>query len=326
MYNTHTAHIENNKQKINEALRIIDLLGFARQQQNERSALTLLALLSLKPDTPWLSAKNPLMGITPMMDFFRVNYEKDYAPNSRETVRRQTVHQFLEAGLIVVNPDDPARPVNSGKTVYQIEQGALEMLRTFGTLDWTKNLNVYLSTRDTLKQRYSQARETHRIPVTVAPGKTITLSPGGQNVLVEKILSDFAEIYTQGGKVLYVGDTDNKFAYYDRDSLAQLGVSIELHGKMPDVIIHHVANNWLVLVEAVTSHGPIDGKRKDELKRLFRMSKAGLVLVTTFLTRDAMMGYLRDIAWETEVWVAEAPTHMIHFNGERFLGPYENSH
>jgi hypothetical protein len=257
-----------------------------------------------------------------MMDFFRDHYGRNYKPNTRETVRRQSVHQFLEAGLLVANPDGLDRPVNSPKAVYQIEQGTLELLHTYGTDEWDINLQTYLSSVETLKSRYAQEREMRRIPVTIAPGKSITLSPGGQNILIEQIISTFAPSYTPGGKVLYVGDTDNKFAYFDEVELAALGVSVELHGKMPDIILHHVERNWLVLVEAVTSHGPINGKRRDELKRLFQHSHAGLVFVTAFLTRKAMMEYLKDISWETEVWIADAPTHLIHFNGERFLGPY----
>jgi hypothetical protein len=94
---------------------------------------------------------------------------------------------------------------------------------------------------------------------------------------------------------------------------------------MPDVVIHHTEKGWLLLIEAVTSHGPIDPKRRGELKRLFGASKAGLVFVTAFLTRKAMLPYLDELSWETEVWVAESPTHMIHFNGKRFLGPYESA-
>jgi adenine-specific DNA-methyltransferase len=311
--------------KIEEALSIIKDLGFLRAQQNERSALTLLALLNLKPDTPWSQAENPLCGITPMMDFFREQYQRDYKPNTRETVRRQTVHQFLEAGLIEANPDQPDRPINSPKAVYRIEQGALELLRTFGTPEWQQNLVAYLSSIETLQKRYAKEREMHRIPVTLAPDQVISLSPGGQNILVEKIIHEFAERYTPGGKVLYVGDTDEKFAYFDREGLEELGVHLETHGKMPDVIIHYTEKNWLILIEAVTSHGPIDGKRKDELERLFANPHAGLAFVTTFLSRVAMLQYMKEIAWETDVWIAEAPTHLIHFNGERYLGPYEKN-
>lgn len=311
------------KERIEEALTVLRDLGFPRRQLNERSALTLLALLDLRPDTPWSEAGEPLRGITQLMDFFAKHYGKRYAPNTRETVRRQTVHQYLEAGLIVANPDDPSRPTNSGKTVYQIETGALKLLRDFGGKGWEKQLETYLSSRETLRQRYAQERRMKRIPVTLGPDKTITLSPGGQNVLVEKILSEFCPRYTPGGRPVYVGDTDEKWAYFDEELLSSLGVRIEAHGKMPDVVVYHVERNWLVLVEAVTSHGPVDPKRRNELKTLFRDCSAGLVFVTAFLTRKVMMKYLNEIAWETEVWVAEAPDHMIHFNGERFLGPYE---
>ena len=128
--------------------------------------------------------------------------------------------------------------------------------------------------------------------------------------------------FTPGGKVIYVGDTETKYAYFESEALSELGVELEKHGKMPDVIIHHTSKNWLLLIEAVTSHGPVDAKRKNELKKMFSKSSAGLVFVTTFLTRKAMIEYLHEISWETEVWVADSPTHMIHFNGERFLGPY----
>jgi adenine-specific DNA-methyltransferase len=308
--------------RMQEALRALTDLGLPQAQLNERSALTLLALLDLKPGDAWRKAANPLKGITPMMDFFAAHYGKKYAPNSRETVRRFTVHQFLDAGLVIANPDHPERPVNSPKAVYQIEAAALELLRTCGGRQWKKGLRVYLTSVDTLKKRYAQEREMVRIPVKVAEGKTITLSPGGQNVLVRHIIEQFAPRFTPGGRLLYVGDTDEKFAYFDEPALAALGIAIEAHGKMPDVILHHSAENWLVLIEAVTSHGPVNPKRRAELKRLFENSIAGLVFVTAFLDRRAMVEYLNEISWETEVWVAESPSHMIHFNGERFLGPY----
>jgi hypothetical protein len=133
----------------------------------------------------------------------------------------------------------------------------------------------------------------------------------------------FVQGLPPAGKPIYIGDTDTKWAYFDDKTLATLGVEVDAHGKMPDVVIHYVERNWLVLIEAVTSHGPVDGKRHDELRRLFRDSTAGLVFVTAFLDRAAMVKYLGDIAWETEVWVADAASHLIHFNGERFLGPYE---
>ena len=310
------------KRRIDEALEILSALGLPRAQQNERSAMTLLALLDLKPKTPWAESGAPLRGIRPMMDFFAEHYGKQYAENSRETVRRQTVHQFLEAGLLLANPDDPGRPTNSGNTVYQIDGAALELLRSYGTKEWEPSLRTYLASVETLTKKYARERHRQRIPLRLPSGRKISLSPGGQNVLVEKIITEFAEYFTPGGIPLYIGDTDEKFAYFENESLRALGVAVEAHGKMPDVIIHYTDHDWLVLVEAVTSHGPINPKRRAELKRLFTGCKAGLVYVTAFLTRKAMVQHLGEISWETEVWVAESPTHLIHFNGERFLGPH----
>lgn len=310
------------KNRIDEALQVLTQLGLPRAQINERSALTLLALLNLKPDTPWHSASTPLMGITPMMDFMAQHYSKIYKPNTRETVRRQTIHQFLDAAFIVANPDSPKRPINSPKTVYQIEETALELLRTYGTEEWEKSIRTYVASVETLKQRYAQEREMARIPVLIE-GELKTLSPGGQNVLIEQIINEFASRFTPGGKLIYVGDTDEKFAHFSEQDLGDLGIKIDSHGKMPDVIIHFTEKNWLVLIEAVTSHGPINAKRKKELEILFNGSTVPIVMVTTFLSRRAMIEYLADIAWETDVWVADDASHLIHFNGHHLLQLYQ---
>ncbi len=307
---------------LEEAQQAIVSLGLPRAQQNERSALCLLAILNLVPGKEWAEASNPLIGITPIMDWAREHYQKDYAPNTRETIRRQTMHQFVAAGVAMYNPDDPKRPVNSPKAVYQVEPAALRLLVSFGTSEWHNNLTTYLSERDTLTARYAKEREQHRIPVKIAPGKEITLSPGDHSELIRAIIEDFGARYVPGGMLIYAGDAGDKMGYFDAVLLAELGVKVDSHGKMPDVVLYCPKRHWLLLVESVTSHGPVDGKRHAELARLFADSKAGLVYVTAFPTRAMMGRYLGEIAWETEVWVADAPSHLIHFNGTRFLGPY----
>jgi hypothetical protein len=308
--------------RIKEAIQILISLGLPGAQRNERSALSLLALLDLSPGKLWPKARNPLMGITPMMDWVREHYDKAYAPNTRETFRRHTMHQFCSAGIALYNPDQPNRPVNSPQAVYQIEPAALSLLRTFGTPAWHNALANYLAKRETLIARYAKERASNRVPVKIAPGKEITLSPGEHSELIREIVEDFAPRFAPGSALVYAGDTGDKWGYFDAPLLASLGVEVEAHGKMPDVVLHYMAKNWLLLVESVTSHGPVDGKRHAELARLFATSTAGLVYVTAFPSRALMSRYLGEIAWETEVWVADAPSHLIHFNGVRFLGPY----
>ncbi len=310
------------KQKIEQSLDILKALGLPRAQQNERSALTLLALLNLRPEISWSDAENPLIGITPIMDFCRNYYGREYAPNTRETFRRQSMHQFVEAGFALPNPDDPGRAVNSPKYCYQIEPTALELLRTYGTNAWKESLSVYLSKVQTLKQRFARAREMNKVPVTLAEANDVYLTPGDHSILIKAIIEEFAPRFIPGGHVIYVGDTGDKWRYFDEDALRALGVTVEVHGKMPDVVIHYTEKDWLILIEAVTSHGPVNPKRHAELARLFEEARPGLVFVTAFLSRSDMAKYISDISWETEVWVQEAGDHLIHFDGERFLGPY----
>ncbi|MEG0837407.1 MAG: BsuBI/PstI family type II restriction endonuclease [Akkermansia sp.] len=307
---------------ITESIEIIRSLGLPRAQQNERSALCLLALLDLSPDKKWHDAVNPLMGITPMMDWSRENYQKAYAPNTRETFRRQSMHQFCDAGIALYNPDKPNRAVNSPHAVYQIEPSLLSLLRSYGSSVWGKSLEEYLKTRETLVARYARERNQNLIPVNISSDKTITLSPGEHNELIRDIIENFAPRFAPGSQLIYAGDTENKWGYFDETRLKKMGVQVDSHGKMPDVILHFTQKNWLLLVESVTSHGPVDGKRHSELAELFATSTAGLVYVTAFPNRSLMGHYLGEIAWETEVWIADAPSHLIHFNGTRFLGPY----
>lgn len=310
---------------ITEAHQVLISLGLPRAQHNERSALCLLALLNLSPIKTWAQAENPLMGITPIMDWAREHYKKDYAPNTRETVRRQTMHQFVAAGIALYNPDKPDRPVNSPKAVYQITPEGLTLLRTFATPAWHDKLTAYLAECETLASRYAGEREQNRIPVQIAPDKKVTLSPGEHSELIRAIIEDFSPRFVPGGMLIYAGDTGDKWGYFDAALLAELGIDVDSHGKMPDVMLYCPERNWLLLVESVTSHGPVNGKRHSELARLCAGSKAGLVYVTAFPNRQLMGRYLGEIAWETEVWVADAPSHLIHFNGERFLGPYNAS-
>jgi hypothetical protein len=310
------------KRRLAETAETLRALQFGPKQRNETAAFTLLSLLDLRPDVPWSEAQAPLRGITPIIDFIAEVYGVRYAPNTRETIRDDAVKFFVEAGLLLRNPDDPKRPTNSGKTVYQIEPSALALLRTVGTLDWPPSLQKYLASRESLKHEIARRRDLARVPVTLPDGSKVALSPGGQNPLIKAIIEQFCPAFAPGGVGIYIGDTENKFVHLETVVLSSLGVALDSAAKMPDVIVHYTARNWLLLIEAVTSAGPVDGKRRKELKELFTGCKAGLVFVTAFETRRSMQSFLSHIAWESEVWIADDPDHMIHFNGERFLGPY----
>ncbi len=308
---------------IEEAQTLLAALGFDKQRTNKRSALTLLALLALKPDTPWTEAKNPMLGTYAIMGWVRDHYATDYAPNSRETFRRQTLHQFVDAGMCVYNADDPERAVNSSLNNYMVSDEALAIIQKFGSDNFDGHVASYLVEAPGLASMYASARTMARIPVVLPDGRELDLSAGGQNVLLKAIVEEFCSRFTPGGEVIYIGDADAKLAVFDETALADLGVTVDHHGKLPDLVVYMRDKNWLFLMEAASSHGPVDAKRHSELKALFGHSTAGLVYVSCFPDRAIMRKFLADLAWETEVWNADEPSHMIHLNGDRFLGPHD---
>ena len=310
------------ERKIREATAILQRIGtLPRESVNERSALVLLALLGLKPQSAWSEVESPLMGVTPIMNFIATHYSKKYAPNSRETIRKQTLHHFLRECVITLNPDNPTRTTNSPKSVYQINEGFLEAVVSYEHQTWQTTFDTFLKSIPLRKIRAESKRQTQRIPV-IFGNQQLALSSGGQNPLVKKIIEDFCSKFAAGAEAIYIGDTSSKTnTYYDRALLQTLGLTFDDHGKMPDVIVYQREKNWLFLIEAVTTHGAITETRLRQLETLFQGSHAPIVYVTAFESRTQMRKYLADIAWETEVWVADHPEHLIHFNGDKFIGP-----
>ena len=244
------------------------VLDFDRQ--NERSALVLLSLLALRPGDSWRDATAVSLRTVEIMAWIRECYDIDYKPNTRETIRRQTLHQFIQAHLVIENPDDPSRPINSPNWCYQVTDEALKLIQSRGTSFFSKNLDQYLDAKPGLATTYRQERELAKIPVTLPDGSSIVLSAGGQNPLLKSMIEEFCPRFTPGGSVLYVGDAGAKWLIYQNDELNALGVSIDTHGKMPDLVVHMEDRNWIVLLEAASTHGPVDHTRHLELKSLFQ--------------------------------------------------------
>ena len=311
--------------RINDALEILKTIDVPRAQQNVRSALTLLALVDIKPSDEWHSATAPLRRISEMMSYFSANYGIEYAPNTRETVRRQTIHQFWQSGLIVHNPDNPDQAINSPHYCYQIAEHFLEFIRRYGSPEWDQGLTLFrIAAGDSLTSLKDTRRSMRMIPVTLPDGSSVSLSSGGQNTLIKSVVEEFCPRFARGGEIVSLGDAGEKLTDSQLLRFQELGIDLDPHEKIPDVVVYLSGRNWLILIEAVTSHGPIDKKRQNELQEVFSKGGAGLVYVTAFQSRQAMTKYLGDISWETDVWLSETPDHLIHFDGERFLGPYSS--
>jgi type II restriction enzyme len=311
--------------RLDEAREILRAFGFDNGRCNERSGRTLLALAQLDESSTWADATNPMLGVRAILDWIRDQLGHEIAENTRETYRRQTLHQFRDAGFIIYNDDCPGRATNSKDNNYRLNPQALKVIRKYGTSEFVNAISNYLTEAPGLLSMYQAVRTMTRIPVMLPNGIELTLGGGGQNVLIKQMIDDFCGLFVPGGEVLYIGDADEKLMHFDERKLASLGVTVNTHGKLPDLVVYQQEKNWLFLMEAASSHGPVDAKRHGELQTLFAGSTAGVIYVSCFPDRATMRKFLADLAWETEAWCASDPTHMIHLNGERFLGPYLSS-
>ncbi|WP_372775177.1 BsuBI/PstI family type II restriction endonuclease [Mangrovibacterium sp.] len=308
--------------KIQEAQVILRELGLPDAQQNEISAYTLLALCNIKENDKWSKACRKSHGVSKgIMNFISANYQKEYAPNTRETFRRQVLHQFVQAGIADYNPDIPDLPVNSPRAHYAISEIALETIKTYRTRIWKRSLENFSSKIGGLKEKYSKDREMSRVPLKLSDGKVLMLSPGKHNEVQAAVVDEFASRFAQGSRLLYVGDTEKKDLHIDKEALERMGIPITEHSKLPDIVIYDESKNWLYLIEAVTSHGPMTPKRIVELEEFLKDCNVGKIYVSAFPDFSEFKKHTAEIAWDTEVWIMEFPEHMIHFNGDRFLGP-----
>jgi type II restriction enzyme len=307
--------------KIEQAQEILKGLGLPPAQQNEISALTLLSLCGLSPDEPWRSATSESQTISKgIMAFIEERYGKKYAPNTRETVRRQVLHQFVQAGIAVYNPDDPSLPTNSPHAHYALTPEALSVIQTYRTRGWKAACKRFLSEKGSLLERYLKKRSGGLVPVLLPSGQTLDLSPGKHNVVQAAVVEQFIPRFAPGSRLLYLGDAAKKALYLDTEGLMEHGISMTEHDKLPDIVFFDMEKNRLFLVEAVTSHGPMSPKRFTELQEMMSRCKATKIYLSAFPDFTEFRRHMKKIAWETEVWIAEVPDHMIHYDGEKFLG------
>ena len=311
--------------KLEEARDILKQLGLPQAQQNEISGLTLLALCDLSEGDHWSQASKPSRSIHQMLEFMRDTFGREYAENTREVVRRQVIHQLEQARVVDRNPDNPALATNSPLTHYGLTDEALFVIRSYQSSDWESELGDFLSNQGALLEKYQRHRKMREIPIRIASGEEFRLSPGSHNRLQAQIIEEFGPRFAPGAALLYLGDAAHKLFYMDQEKLAQLGVTLTEHDKLPDVVLYDEKRNWLFLVEAVTSHGPVSPKRVAELEVTLKNCVATRIYVSAFPDFRQFKRHANDIAWETEVWIAEIPDHMIHFDGEKFLAATENS-
>ncbi len=292
------------------------MLGMPKTQQADICCYVLLAMAGIKPDTLWKDAGNEWIRIHDIIQFANIYYGSTYAENSRETFRKQALHHFRNAALV----EDNGKATNSPNYRYRLTEETLQMVRTFQTSEWQKSVSRFLEYHEKLVDMYASKKKMTMMPVRIN-GADFQFSIGRHNELQKAIIQEFAPRFAPNSECLYVGDTIEKDLVKNVDKLKELGFEITLHDKMPDVVLYREDKDWIYFVESVTSVGPMDAKRILEITEMTKSVAAGKIFVTAFLDFKTYKRFSENLAWETEVWIAEMPEHMIHLNGDKFLGP-----
>lgn len=302
--------------KIKEAKELLRELDVPVQQQSDLCALVILALARLQPNDEWILSTNPWIRIHDILLFIKQAYGITYAENSRETIRKQAIHHFRNAAFI----EDNGAPTNSPNYKYRLTEEMLSLLKSFQTMHWSSTKHSFLENHNSLINFYRSIKLMEKMPVKIN-GNELTFSPGKHNELQKLIIEEFAPRFAENATCLYIGDTIQKDLVRNEPMLSKLGFKMTLHDKLPDVILYVEDKNWLYFIEAVTSVGPMSPKRIKELESMTSEVTAGKIYVTAFLDFKTFKSFSEALAWETEVWIADLPDHMIHLNGDKFLGP-----
>ena len=302
--------------KIEETREFLQKVGMPKAQQADICCYVILAMAGIKPNMSWSEATNEWIRIHDIIQFANIYYGATYAENSRETFRKQALHRFRTAALV----EDNGKATNSPNYRYRLTDETLQMLKAVGTKQEQTELNRFLAYHEKLMDIYASKKKMTMMPVKIN-GLDFSFSAGKHNELQKAIIEEFAPRFAPNSECLYVGDTIEKDLVKNVDKLEKLGFEITLHDKMPDVVLYREDKDWIYFVESVTSVGPMDPKRILEIEEMTKDAKAGKVYVTAFLDFKTYKKFSEELAWETEVWIAEMPEHMIHLNGDRFMGP-----
>lgn len=302
--------------KIDKIRELFRELHIPAKQQNDMCCLTFLALGELEETTPWKDACNNWLRIHDLLAWMNSRLGATYAENTRETIRKHAIHFFRDAAII----EDNGLATNSPNYRYRLTDEILQIIRRLDTQTWTKRCAHFLKSHRSLIEKYASNRRHVKIPVQINESE-YSFSPGKHNGLQKAILEEFAPRFAPGSRCLYVGDTVDRALYLDKESMSEIGIELSVHDKLPDVVLYAADKDWLYFIEAVTSCGPISPARKNELEKITLDTTSGIIYITAFPDIKTYHRFSQDLAWDTEVWLSNAPDHMIHLNGDRFIGP-----
>jgi type II restriction enzyme len=312
---------------INETLEFLDLCGLPLDRETPRGwegiAIAFLALGNVNPTNGWSeiqSARTPrFIKTRTVIEYVNAHFREKISPGSYDDIRRRFLLWPTLAGIVVSSVGSARNDPSRG---WGIADEFADLARQIGKPGWQEAVRKYMAGRATLREEFAQPRDLKAMDVTMSDGSKLILTPGAHNELQKAVVEEFLPRYGFDATVLYVGDAANKSLYLDEKGLKEINMFSLDHGELPDVVALSKSKGWLYLIEAFHSTGPMSPERVLVLKKLTDCCSLPCIYVTAFSDRDTFKKNSHDIAWETEVWIATEPDHLIHYNGGKFMGPH----
>lgn len=312
---------------INHTLFILESFGIpvnSTARRLERMAIAFLAVIDVKRIADFKGAKdlndNYSLKTREVIAYVNRCFKENISSGSYDDIRRKDLKLLVAANIVLQS--SPNSATNDSTRGYGLNPFYADLIRYYPNKNWDKIVRKKLKDIEPFAEKLKRKRSLKKVPVKLPSGVELAFSAGLHNDLQKAIIEDFLPRYGYGAKVLYVGDTSDKYLHLDKKSLEELNFFEISHEELPDIIAFSEKRNWLYLIEAVHSSGAISELRLLQLKKLTKDCKADIIYITAFLDRSTFRKFIADIAWETEIWIAENPDHLVHFNGDKFLGPY----
>jgi hypothetical protein len=318
---------------IHDALRILAETGLKiddlTPRRLERIAMCFLALIAFKPSSKWRNVKKPnpenALKTRDIITYINENFEENISLSSYDDIRRKDLIRGVQLGIFIKSANNENADNNDGTRGYSIEDELFKLLISYETENW-ENAKRKFPKNNFIIDLMKGTRSTKKIEITLPNKKILEFEHGPHNQIQKAIIDEFLPRFGFGADVYYISDTTEKAMVKNDEKMKSIGLNSQARGMLPDIVAYSENKNWLYLIEAVHSSNPLNTERLIELSQMvLKDYKGGIVLVTAFLTQKDFQRWAGQIAWESEVWIANHPDHMIHFNGDKFLGPHKTT-
>lgn len=315
---------------IRQALEILSAAGVQTHdltaRRLEKMAMAFLAVADMKSGGAWANCATPdskhILRTRDIIEYHNRHFEEHISSGSYDDIRRKDLKRPVLLSLIVKSAGKAGADTNDGTRGYAISEKLSDLAKVFGSDQWERSVAVFEIDTE-LVAKLTGERELKKLPVKLPDGMEVFLDTGPHNSIQKAIVEEFLPRFGHGAELYYIGDTSDKMALKNDAAMKKIGLNVADRGMLPDIVAYSQEKEWVFLIEAVHSSNPLNPERCIELSQTVLAScPFGVVFVTAFLSRADFRKWVGDIAWETEVWLADQPDHMIHFNGDRFFGPH----